>query len=352
MTTAVALVPADLAAAHAARLAAGHTGYLRDHAAALGTSELALLLATRADALRWTDTPDAAALFGALKAAGPLKTMTRNDSVVLERAGSIEQLHVDAMHLQVVGADIDLRGFPRAWGAAVALEETTPRGVRRSLQLFDHAGTSVFKAYLDDANDDAAWRAIRAAIGSPAPLDALPRVATPTPAATEPPAGFDVDGFRAQWDALGDTHDFHRLLRGAGIGRRAAMMVAGPERAERLVIDAAEHVLQAARAAEFPVMLFVGNAGMIQIHHGVPRRFSDAAGWFNILDPGMNLHLRRERIESAWLVRKPTRTGVVSSLELYDDTGRDVLLVHAERTETTPGDAPAWRGILSAVPRA
>ncbi|MCU0634460.1 MAG: hypothetical protein MUE41_06270 [Gemmatimonadaceae bacterium] len=342
-----------LATALAQRRHDGHTGYLRDHAHALGTSELTLLLATRPE-LPAATAVDWGRLFAALRDAGTLKTMTRNESVVLERTGRIEALHIDETHLQVVGADIDLRGFPGRWHAALAVADETPRGQRRSVQLFDRCGDSVFKAYLDEraADHETTWAtlctllATARHVGPDDPLDAR------RPVDTRVPAALDVPAFHAAWDALTDTHDFHRLLARVGIGRRAAMDVAGGARATRLAATTLESLLLAARERAQPLMLFVGNAGMIQIHHGVPRRLSDSGGWFNVLDPGMNLHVRREQLESAWIVRKPTAHGMVSAVEFFDDRGEQVLLVHAERRDTTPGDAPAWSAILAALPRA
>ncbi len=67
-----------------------------------------------------------------------------------------------------------------------------------------------------------------------------------------------------------------------------------------------------------PIMVFVGNSGMIQIHSGSVKTIKQYGPWFNIMDPGFNLHVHEPTISRALVVRKPTREGIVSSLALYD----------------------------------
>lgn len=48
--------------------------------------------------------------------------------------------------------------------------------------------------------------------------------------------------------------------------------------------------------------------------------------WFNTMQPGYDLHLFEPGVSEVWLVRKPTDTGVVNSLELYDAEGQTAAL--------------------------
>src|SRR5690625_7999422 len=72
-------------------------------------------------------------------------------------------------------------------------------------------------------------------------------------------------------------------------------------------------MLEAAAAREVPIMVFVGNKGMIQIHSGPVKKVKILNEWINILDPGFNLHLRSNLISETWVVEKPTEDGVVTS---------------------------------------
>jgi putative hemin transport protein len=56
-------------------------------------------------------------------------------------------------------------------------------------------------------------------------------------------------------------------------------------------------------------------------------------------------------VVSAWLVRKPTSDGVVTSVEVFDDTGEVVAMFFGVRK---PGELelPAWRDLAESLPRA
>jgi putative hemin transport protein len=96
-------------------------------------------------------------------------------------------------------------------------------------------------------------------------------------------------------------------------------------------------------------MCFVGNRGCIQIHTGPVKTLKTVGPWFNILDPGFNLHLREDAIAEAWVVRKPTRDGDVTSLELYDEDGFCFVQFFGERKPRKP-ELDSWRGILREIP--
>ncbi|EGD00334.1 putative hemin ABC transporter protein [Burkholderia sp. TJI49] len=95
-------------------------------------------------------------------------------------------------------------------------------------------------------------------------------------------------------------------------------------------------------------MVFVGNAGMIQIHTGPVANVREVGAWINVLDPGFNLHVREDMIAAAWVVKKPTSDGIVTSLELFDRQGDHVALLFGERK---PGKAERddWRALVATL---
>jgi putative hemin transport protein len=68
--------------------------------------------------------------------------------------------------------------------------------------------------------------------------------------------------------------------------------------------------------------------------------------WFNVLDPQFNLHLREEHVASAWVVKKPTADGVVTSLELFDAAGNQIALIFGKRKPGKP-ELQAWRDVVA-----
>ena len=57
---------------------------------------------------------------------------------------------------------------------------------------------------------------------------------------------------------------------------------------------------------------------------------SQYGNWFNVMDPGFNLHLFEPGILSACIVHKPTADGLVSSLELYGPQDKSLLLAFSK----------------------
>ena len=95
-------------------------------------------------------------------------------------------------------------------------------------------------------------------------------------------------------------------------------------------------------------MAFVGNHGMLQIHSGPIRKVWYAKPWLNVLDVSFNLHLRMDHIDTAWIVKKPTVDGVVTSFEVFDAQGDAIAMLFGLRK---PGQSElsAWRDLLDEI---
>ena len=62
------------------------------------------------------------------------------------------------------------------------------------------------------------------------------------------------------------------------------------------------------------------------------------------------MHLRETAVASAWIVRKPTMDGIVTSLELFDERGNTLALFFGKRKPGTPEDG-AWRAMVAELER-
>jgi putative hemin transport protein len=320
---------------------------IRDAALRLGVSE-AELVATRigqgVTRLRgpWPE------IIGAMGSAGEVLALTRNDSVVHERHGIYGDLSVDGHVGLIVGEDIDLRIFFAGWTHGFAVQEDTKAGPRHSLQFFDGAGQAIHKIYATGKTDAAAFAAIAARFTAPEQTAAM----TITPAAARiaprPDSEIDVAGLRSGWAALQDTHDFFPLLRKHKVAREQAFRLAGRDFAEPVANDSARRMLESAAETALPIMVFVGNPGMIQIHTGPVQRLVATGPWFNVLDPAFNLHLREDAIASSWLVRKPSVDGTVTSLELFDRAGELVVSFFGKRKPGVP-ELQDWRRLAESL---
>lgn len=315
----------------------------RDAAMQLGTTEAALV-ASGATGAATPLRPDWANLIGAMPQAGRIMALTRNDHAVHERHGQFVDVSSGPGHILVLGPDIDLRLFPGQWAHAYALE-----GERPSIQIFDKDGVAVHKIFATPATDRDGWGRIVADFAVDAA--SAPPASPAAPAGPSDEGAVDAHALRADWLALRDTHDFFPMLRRHRATRRQAFGLAGQDLAMRLTPNAGSAVLRFAAAQAVPVMVFVGNRAAIQIHTGPVEQLVDVRGWFNVLDPDFNLHLREAGVAAAWRVVKPTEDGAVTSIELLDAAGETVALLFGARK---PGqrEREDWRGIVGQVAQA
>ena len=322
--------------------------HARDVALTLGVSEADLLVSRLGDGVVALDARYRE-LFEGLGALGSVKTMTRNSTAVLERWGAFERVEIDGAMGQVVGEEIDLRLFLRNWKSVFAVEDPSPKGVRRSLQIFDTHGASAHKIYLENSAHLEAYQAlIEAHRTEVAPTAYEPE---PAPKAEVEDAQIDSVGLRAAWDAMTNTHEFFGLLRRFNVSRPQALRLGGDERAHPVNAQSLALALGSAAEDQLPIMIFVGNRGMIQIHTGTINNVQRMRGFLDVLDPRCNLHVREEAIASAWVVRKPTSDGIVTSFELYDAAGENVLLMFGKRKPGSVED-PRWRDLVTSLPAA
>lgn len=287
------------------------------------------------------------AIISELSALGPVKAITRNTACVHEKIGYYEKVSGEGAVGLVLGSAIDLRLFPTHWHHSFAVFEQTEWGLRRSLQFFDADGSAVHKIYQTQNSDSDAFDQLIARWRC---TDQSPRMTVQPPA---PPTTIlanekiDADGLRRDWAVLQDTHDFFGLLRRYRVDRLQALRLAGENLARTIASDNVATILQAARDGGCAIMVFVGNAGCIQIHTGPVHTLKRTGQWINILDSDFCLHMREDAIAHAFIVRKPTRDGDVHSLELFDHNGVCFAQIFGARKPGRP-ERRDWRALISA----
>ena len=328
---------------------------IRDAAAVLGVSEAELLATACGETVTRLEAPAEQPGWGAVirkfPALGRVMALTRNEHCVHERRGEFREIGFFGSIGNVQGPDIDLRLFLNHWHFGFAVREQTGGELRRSMQFFDKHGTAVHKVYLERGGNAVAFDAIEAEFRSADQAGAIAPESAPEPFPEKPDAGIDTEGFRTGWRGLKDTHEFYILLKRFGVTRTQALRLIGEEFAMPLKPLCAEALLTRAAAAKLPIMVFVGNAGAIQIHTGTVEHivpFGEKDEWINVLDDEFNLHLRQTAIRQAWLVQKPTADGYVTSVELFDDGGELVAQFFGKRKPGEP-ELEEWRRLAGGL---
>ena len=311
------------------------------HAGLAESDSQAMLQATRLRA-EW------ASLIESLEPLGEVMALTRNASCVHEKTGVYRKAsHRGQMGL-VLGGEIDLRVFYGQWSHGFAVSEQTEQGVQRSLQFFDAAGVAIHKVFMKPQSDLAAYIGLVVRFSAGDHADGMQVQPAPQAVPERPDSEIDVAGLHRAWDGLRDTHEFFGLLKNFSVSRIQALRLAEPKYVQQVEVDDCQSVLQAAATEGVPIMVFVGNPGMIQIHSGAVKKVAVMGPWLNVLDPGFNLHLREDHIASAWVVKKPSVDGLVTSLELFDAQGETIAMLFGERKPGKP-ELCEWRALIDNI---
>lgn len=304
----------------------------RDQADTLGISEAQLVAAScGAGVMRIEAHPDR--VMETAQKLGEVMALTRNPSCVHEKIGRYANYHPGKHAAMILTPEIDLRIFPAHWCHAFMVETAIENGTRRSLQVFDAAGDAVHKIFLREGASLTAWDALRlsgALADQGRTLDVAPR--QPTEAAKANPDKADL--LREEWRRMTDTHQFLRLVSKMKMNRLGAYRIAGAPFVRALDTGAVDTMLHRLAETVIAVMVFVGNRGCIQIHSGPVETLRPMGPWQNVMDPGFNLHLRRDRIAEVWAVEKQTRAGPTTSVEAFDEDGGLILQVFGLRKDT------------------
>ncbi|MBX4885470.1 hemin-degrading factor [Rhizobium bangladeshense] len=320
----------------------------RDIAAQLKISEAALVAAQTGISVTRID-GSAVKLLERVERLGEVMALSRNESAVHEKIGVFENIKTGMQSAIVLGENIDLRIFPSRWEHGFAVSRKDGDQERLSLQYFDRAGNAVHKVHLRPNSNIEAYHAIVAELKLEDQSQEF--IEAEVSNAADEAGDVSRDELRDNWSKLTDTHEFFGMLKRLKIGRQAAIRSVGDDYAWKLDNTATAEMMHASVKSGLPIMCFVANNGIVQIHSGPIFNVQAMGPWINIMDPTFHLHLRQDHIAETWAVRKPTKDGHVTSLEAYNAEGEMIIQFFGKRQEGFDERA-AWREIMENLPRA
>ncbi|MCQ9635636.1 hemin-degrading factor [Chryseobacterium sp. WG14] len=315
---------------------------IRNAAAQLGVSE-AELLATGVGEGVTVLKPEFPGILTEAGQLGKVMALTRNDECVHERKGTYLNGDFSSPHAQLfVGEDIDLRIFLNHWKFAFAVVE----GDKKSLQFFGKDGLALHKIYLTKDSNDSAFDDIVEKFKAEDQNQAFEFEAVVPKQVEKADAEIDVEGFKKAWTELKDTHDFFMMTRKFGVSRTQALRLAPEGFAKKIDNSKVVNVLEDASEKNTPIMAFVGNRGIIQIHTGNVKKTLWHQQWFNVMDPDFNLHLDVTKIAEAWIVKKPTEDGEVTAIEVFNADGDFIVQFFGKRKPGIP-ELQEWKDLVA-----
>lgn len=246
---------------------------------------------------------------------------------------------------------LDLRMFFAQWSSVFALTEKMPEGTRHSIQFFDKYGDSLHKVFSTDNSDIAAWQAMieRYSTSENPPIE--PK--TISPFSEQKISEELASQLEQQWREMTNVHQFFGILKKHNLSRQQVFRVVSQELAWQVPTTALSELLSLAYHAKNEVMLFVGNRGCVQIFTGKINELSSLSvessqtDWLNVSSTNFKLHIIENGISECWVTRKPTKDGFVTSLEVFDTQGNQIIQMYGQRIEGTPEQIEWSKQILS-----
>jgi putative hemin transport protein len=317
---------------------------IRNAAEQLGVSE-AELLATNVGNGVTVLKSDFSDLLREVVKLNKVMALTRNDECVHERKGVYLNPDFSSPHAQLfVGEDIDLRIFISSWKFGFSVAE----GDRKSLQFFGKDGLALHKIYLTKDSSEAEFDVLTEKYKAENQSAEIVTETVPAKAKEKADSEIDVAGFQQAWKDLKDTHDFFMMLRKFGVTRTQALRLAPEGYATKIENSKVVNVLEDASEKQLPIMIFVGNRGIIQIHTGEVNKTLWHQQWFNVMDPDFNLHLDTTKIAETWITKKPTEDGEVNSVEVFNKEGDFIVQFFGKRKPGIP-ELQGWKDLIAGL---
>lgn len=247
------------------------------------------------------------------------------------------------------GGEIDLRFRFPAWEYAFAITDTSNAECpRRSLVFFNAEGRLIHTVSLANTSHEAAFDALVQEFRhaeQAAPV--LPAKAAPAEAAAATVADAEVDlkAYRAAWDGISDVHQFNRIMRDFQLAREQAVRLGPTDKVRALAPASARMLLQTAAKEGIPIMVFVSNGGVIQVHGDTIHNLRSVGDWLVVDDPSSYMTLNRAAVASAWAIE---RAGVYS-VDLFDAQSQLIASFFGVRSKENPTPEP-WINLVKRLP--
>ena len=219
-------------------------------------------------------------------------------------------------------------------------------GDKKSLQFFGKDGLALHKIYVTKYSNTEAFDSLVEKYKAEDQNQEFVFEALAPKAAEKPDAEIDVESFRKAWSELKDTHDFFSMTKKFGVSRTQALRLASDEFVKKIDPKKVVTLLETAAERHLPIMVFVGNRGIIQIHTGEVEKVLWYNSWINVMDPDFNLHLDTEKIAEAWVVKKPTEDGMVNAIEVFNKDGEFIVQFFGKRKPGIP-ELQEWKDLIA-----
>lgn len=322
---------------------------LDELAARLGISEAELLATAVGKGVIRLEEDSIHDIFTVLPEVGRVMVLTANSACLHGKKGWFEGVLLGKTLGEVVNGAIDLRLYLDHFKYAFVVQNNIC-SEPESIQFFDANGEAVHKIYKINQTNQKMWDRL---INTFAALDQNPYVFVDTSEdkliGQLPDNNIDVHALRRSWcQDCAHVHQINSLLKRHNVSRVQSLRLLGSKFAQKADNCTAELLLTRVSKTGLPLMIITESSGLAQIHSGPVHNVCKEGYWLKILDEDFNLHLRYDLIAETWVVRKSTMNGLVTSIEMYDKNGLQIVRFYGQSIPGRP-EIKAWRQLADSM---
>ncbi|WGL94360.1 hemin-degrading factor [Arsenophonus nasoniae] len=285
---------------------------------------------------------------------GEIKAITANKYATHIHIGEFKNVRLNNQTGIVLNPrELDLRIFLDHWAISFALTETSSDNLQHSIQFFDYHGNAMHKIYATEKTNMAVWYKLinQYQMTTNPPLNLRPATVHPqSPQITQTVK----KQLETDWRNMTNVHQFFQLLQKYNVKRQQIFAAVSDELAYQVDNHALYQILHSAFNQQNEIMIFVGSLGCMQIFTGCIQKLAayhdklSALQKINVLNPKFSLNVIETGIANSWVTRKPTKDGIVTSLEIFDHHGDPIIQLFGQRTEGEPEQLD-WRKQISTL---
>ena len=288
---------------------------------------------------------------------GQAKFITRNDAAVLENTDSIEKIdsHKDEV-MSLYGKQNTLRCFLKQWKYAFAVStEIRPGVMRESIQIYDKHGDAALKAFISEPPDS--FQKFKEAFKNSDQSTELFVENKSEPSKDRPSNPFqkvDKTSLETDWRSLKEVDAFPKLLSAYGLSKYEACEFVDNELAQKVSAKMLVELLREVASRELEIIALVENPGALQIYKGALIKFRRIDTWANILDPGVNIHIRTDLVKDGFILNRPQLTRNQEGQEqlhwqktshFFDHQGHECMSF-SQDGKSHPSQSSQWEELL------
>lgn len=157
----------------------------------------------------------------------------------------------------------------------------------------------------------------------------------------------DSKAFQDGWARLRTTENFRSLIERFGVTDFEALCLAGEIWATQVPVEAFVARLQLLAQLQLPCTFSLRHAGTMHNHIVVIDQVQCRKGCLHLLGDELCFILRKDCMDTVWVVTRPCAAGVLISLELYNKEHEPVVRLSGQSGHPA---AAVWQDIIGTLP--